>query len=195
MVRVSISGLGDLGSILGWVIPKTQKMILDASLLNTQHYKVWIKGKWNNSGKSVAPFPTRRCSSYWKGSLWFVLDYDLPTYLYIAVMEYPTHPSQSCGLTISVNIYRESMALYLTLLYGLVAYSLSVLLYLSCNKTLFLLLQICWLFLPTQIHPCLTVSLLKTQHIYIYIYIIIDVSWKICWLVILFNGISTLLGY
>ena len=29
----------------GQVIPKTQKMVLDASLLNTQHYKVRIKGK------------------------------------------------------------------------------------------------------------------------------------------------------
>ena len=29
----------------GWVIPKTQKMVLDAALLNTQDYKVNIKGK------------------------------------------------------------------------------------------------------------------------------------------------------
>ena len=35
---------GDLGSIPGRVIPKTQKMVLDATLLNTQHYKVRIKG-------------------------------------------------------------------------------------------------------------------------------------------------------
>ena len=26
-------------------MPKTQKMLLDAALLNTQHYKVRIKGK------------------------------------------------------------------------------------------------------------------------------------------------------
>ena len=45
MVRVFANSLGDLGSILGQVIPKTQKMVLDASLLNTQHYKVQIKGK------------------------------------------------------------------------------------------------------------------------------------------------------
>ena len=45
MVRVFTNGLGDLGSILGRVIPKTQKMVLDSSLLNTQHYKVRIKGK------------------------------------------------------------------------------------------------------------------------------------------------------
>ena len=28
----------------GKVIPKTQKIVLDATLLNTQHYKVRIKG-------------------------------------------------------------------------------------------------------------------------------------------------------
>ena len=32
------------GSIPGQIIPKTQ-MVLDASLPNTQHYKVQIKGK------------------------------------------------------------------------------------------------------------------------------------------------------
>ena len=30
-------------------IPKTQKMVLDATLLNTQHYKVKIKGKVEQS--------------------------------------------------------------------------------------------------------------------------------------------------
>ena len=44
-VRVFANGPVDLGSIPGRVIPKTQKMVLDASLLSTQHYKVWIKGK------------------------------------------------------------------------------------------------------------------------------------------------------
>ena len=44
---------GDLGSIPDRVIPKTQKMVLDASLLNTQHYKVRIKGsKVDKSRKS-----------------------------------------------------------------------------------------------------------------------------------------------
>ena len=45
MVRVFAYGPGDLGSIPGRVIPKTLKMVLDVSLLNTQHYKVGIKGK------------------------------------------------------------------------------------------------------------------------------------------------------
>ena len=45
MIRVFANGLGDLGSIPGRVIPKPQKMLLDATLLNTQNYKVRIKGK------------------------------------------------------------------------------------------------------------------------------------------------------
>ncbi len=45
MGRVFTNGSEDQGSILGQVKPKTQKMVLDASLLNTQHYKVRIKGE------------------------------------------------------------------------------------------------------------------------------------------------------
>ena len=63
------------------VIPKTQKMVLDAYLLNTQHYKVWIKSKRSNQRKGVARSPTHRCSSYVKGSLQVALDNSLPTYL------------------------------------------------------------------------------------------------------------------
>ena len=64
--QVFANGLGDQGSILGRVIPKTQKMVLDAALLSTQHYKVRIKAKWSNPGKGVVPSPTHRCRSYWK---------------------------------------------------------------------------------------------------------------------------------
>ena len=45
MSRVFANGPGDQGSIPGWVILKTQKMVLDTALLNTQHYKLGIKGK------------------------------------------------------------------------------------------------------------------------------------------------------
>ena len=51
MVRVFANGPGDLGSVPRQAIPKTQKMVLDASLLNTQHYKVRFNGKWRNLGK------------------------------------------------------------------------------------------------------------------------------------------------
>ena len=52
------NSLGELDSIPGQVIPKTQKIVFDNSLLSTQHYIVWIKGKWNNPGKGVMPSPT-----------------------------------------------------------------------------------------------------------------------------------------
>ena len=46
------------GSIAGLVITKTLKMVLDSSLLNTQHYKVRIKGKVEQSREwsSALPF-------------------------------------------------------------------------------------------------------------------------------------------
>ena len=79
-VRVFANGPGDLGSIPGRVIPKTQKMVLDASLLNTQHYKVWIKGKVEQSREGVAPSPW--CSSYRKGSRRVTLDYGRQLYFF-----------------------------------------------------------------------------------------------------------------
>ena len=57
MVRVFANGPGDLGSIPGRVIPKTPKMVLDASLLNTQHYKVRIKGKVGQSWEKSDALP------------------------------------------------------------------------------------------------------------------------------------------
>ena len=57
MDRVFTNGPGDRGSILGRVIPKTQKMVLDTALLNTQHYKVRIKGKVEKSMEWSRAFP------------------------------------------------------------------------------------------------------------------------------------------
>ena len=47
--RVRANGPGDLVSIPGRVIPKTFKVVLDTSLLNTQRYTVRIKGKVEQS--------------------------------------------------------------------------------------------------------------------------------------------------
>ena len=57
MSRVFANGPGDWGSIPGRVIPKTQKMVLDTTLLNTQHYKVRIKGKVEQSRESSYALP------------------------------------------------------------------------------------------------------------------------------------------
>ena len=62
--RVFANGLGYWGSFPGRVIPKTQKMVLDTSLLNTQHYKIHIKGKVEKSRGRSSTHPTTQCSSY-----------------------------------------------------------------------------------------------------------------------------------
>ena len=56
-VRVFANGPGDLGSIPGRVIPKTLKMELDTTLLNTQHYKVRLKGKVEQSREWSSALP------------------------------------------------------------------------------------------------------------------------------------------
>ena len=57
MGRVFANGQGDLGSIPGWVTPKTFKMVLDTSLINTQQYKVRIKGKVEQSRERSSALP------------------------------------------------------------------------------------------------------------------------------------------
>ena len=54
---VIVNGPGDLGSIPGRVVPKTLKMVLDTSLLNTQQYKVRIEGKVEQSRERISALP------------------------------------------------------------------------------------------------------------------------------------------
>ena len=53
--RVFTNGSVDRVSILGWVIPI--KMVLDAALLNSQHYKGRIKGKVEQSWERSSALP------------------------------------------------------------------------------------------------------------------------------------------
>ena len=48
---------GDQGLIPGRVIPKTLKIVLDTYLLNTQHYKVHIKDKVEQSKERSSALP------------------------------------------------------------------------------------------------------------------------------------------
>ena len=57
MSRMLANGLRDQYSIPGRVIPKIQKMVRDAALLNTQHYKVQIKGKVEQSWEWSSALP------------------------------------------------------------------------------------------------------------------------------------------
>ena len=51
------NGPGDMCSIPDRVIPKILKMLLDTSLLNTQQYKVRIKGKLEQSRERSSALP------------------------------------------------------------------------------------------------------------------------------------------
>ena len=54
MVKVFTNGLGVQSQ--GESYQRLKKMVLDSTLLNTQHYKVWIKGKVEQSrGKEKRP--------------------------------------------------------------------------------------------------------------------------------------------
>ena len=57
MSRVFANVPEDRGSIPGRVIPKTQKMLLDTTLFNIQHYKVRIKGKVEQSWEWSSTLP------------------------------------------------------------------------------------------------------------------------------------------
>ena len=47
--RVFTNGLGKWATVPSQIMPESQKMVLDASLLNTQHYKIGIKSKVGKS--------------------------------------------------------------------------------------------------------------------------------------------------
>ena len=81
VIGMTVRVFGNSPEDLGPVKPKTQKMVLDASLLNTHHYKVRIKGKVEQSRERSAPFPTPWCCSYRKGGFRVSLNYGRQLYL------------------------------------------------------------------------------------------------------------------
>ena len=55
--RAFADGSGDIGVQSQVVIPKTQKVVFDTSLINTQHYKVRFKGKVEQSKERRSALP------------------------------------------------------------------------------------------------------------------------------------------
>ena len=73
MGRVFTNGPGDLGSIPDHVIPKILKLVFDTYLLNTQQYKVRIKGKVEQSRERSRTLPIEIVDRYIaieKGAFW-----------------------------------------------------------------------------------------------------------------------------
>ena len=57
LFRVLTKGPKERGSIPGRVKPKTYKMVLDAYLLDTRYYKVWIKSKVEQPKERLSALP------------------------------------------------------------------------------------------------------------------------------------------
>ena len=57
MSKVFAYSPGNRGSVADRVIPKTQKMVFDADLLNNQHYKERIKDKMDQSREWSSALP------------------------------------------------------------------------------------------------------------------------------------------
>ena len=60
-VKVFANGPGDLGSIPGRVIPKTQKWYLMTPCFILCIIRYGSRVKWSNPGKGVTPSPTPWC--------------------------------------------------------------------------------------------------------------------------------------
>ena len=85
MGRVFANDPGDRGSIPGHVIPKTLKMILDTSLLNTLQYKVRTKDKVEQSReKEYRSTLHLRVVAIEKGALWS-LSTTVASFTYICI--------------------------------------------------------------------------------------------------------------
>ena len=80
-VRVFANGPGHRGSIL----PKTQKMVLDTSFLNTQNYKVRIKGKVGQSWERSSTLSYTLVNKVSKRELPGHHRLRSPTYIYIYI--------------------------------------------------------------------------------------------------------------
>ena len=87
--RVFTNGPGDLAQSLVASYQRLSKGYLIPPFLTLSNIRYISRVKWSNPGKGVAPSPTPRCSSYWKGSLLVTLNYGRQLYLlYIYIYIY-----------------------------------------------------------------------------------------------------------
>ena len=92
---------GDRDSIVGRVISKTQKMVIDAALLSTERYKVRSRIKWSNPRNQQCPLVQLRVVAIERGAFGLPLT-RLPTLLMPKGqgIEYSVHSYFLCNLRI-----------------------------------------------------------------------------------------------
>ena len=113
MSRVFANDQEDQSSTPGRVIPKTQKMVLDTALLNTQHYEVQIKGKVDQSTEWSRAFDVVAIE---KGANFNFLLFEtpvLPLILYFSSLSLSL--SFTLFLSFSLFLFFFSLSLFLSL--------------------------------------------------------------------------------
>ena len=98
MVRVFANGPGNLGSIPGRVIPKTQK-ILDTSLLTLSIIRYVSRVKWSIPGKGVAPSLQLGVEAIKKGAFRSPSDNGRQLYFYFILL------LESVGKTLCIRFF------------------------------------------------------------------------------------------
>ena len=86
---------------------KDSKMVLDATLINTQQYKVIIKGKVERSRERSSGPPTPWCRSYRKESLRVPLDYGRQLY-FLQLIQIDLFENYSFKIGMRENHTREN---------------------------------------------------------------------------------------
>ena len=79
--------IGQAVRVFAWVQSRVEsyqrlkKWYLMPPCLTLSIIRYGSRVKWSNPGNGVAPSPTPRCGSYWKGNLQVILDYGHQLYL------------------------------------------------------------------------------------------------------------------
>ena len=89
---------------------KSSKMVIDASFLNIQHYKVRIKDKWSNPKKGVVPTAISRDSSYRKKPLGYprLRSANLITYV-LSTLYTHTHTHTHTDVCVNIKIGKKDI--------------------------------------------------------------------------------------
>ena len=113
------NGPADLGSILGRVIPKTQKWYLMPPCLTLSIIRYRSRVKWTNPGKGVAPSPTPWCSNYRNGSLGVTLDFGRQLYSLTRFVKWKKKNSFLKFYWILIKEIEKKSSFFLVVFYGI----------------------------------------------------------------------------
>ena len=98
---------------------RLQKWYLIPPCLTLSNIRYISRVKWSNPGKGVAPSPTPRCSSYWKGSLLVALDsLTLLWYYTEASPNSIWHTVMVSGIAKSINWFPNGKMFWITSTYS-----------------------------------------------------------------------------